>query len=56
MLYDALLAHQNAAKAISDRTRAMGPSEEETAETVRAPFWMGGLPALVTGVNVFRGD
>ena len=54
MLCDALLAHADGVKAISDRARAMGASEEEIAETVRVAFWMGGLPALVTGVNAFR--
>ena len=54
MLCDALLAHADGVKAISDRARAMGASEEEIAETIRVAFWMGGLPALVTGVNAFR--
>jgi alkylhydroperoxidase/carboxymuconolactone decarboxylase family protein YurZ len=56
MLCDALLAHENGVKAISDRARAMGASEDEISETIRVAFWMGGLPALVTGVNAFRED
>ena len=56
MLCDALLAHENGVKAISDRARAMGASEEEISETIRVAFWMGGLPALVTGLNAFRED
>lgn len=56
MLCDALLAHENGVKVIADRARAMGATEEEIAETIRVAFWMGGLPALVTGVNAFRDD
>ena len=52
----ALLAHADGVKAISDRARAMGASEEEISETIRVAFWMGGLPALVTGLNAFRED
>ena len=54
MLCDALLAHESGVKAISNRARAMGASEEEISETIRVAFWMGGLPALVTGVNAFQ--
>ena len=46
MMCDALLAHEDGVKAISDRARAMGASEEEISETIRVAFWMGGLPAL----------
>ena len=56
MMCDALLAHEDGVKAISDRARAMGASEEEISETIRVAFWMGGLPALVTGLNAFRED
>lgn len=54
LLCDALLAHPDGVRAIADRARAMGATEEEIAETVRVAFWMGGLPALVTGCNAFR--
>ncbi len=54
MLCDALLAHENGVSNIAARAREMGATEEEIAETVRVAFWMGGLPALVTGVNAFR--
>ena len=54
MLCDALLAHADGVAAISDRARALGATEEEIAETIRVAFWMGGLPALVTGVNAFK--
>ena len=53
MLCDALLAHENGVRNIAQRARAMGATEEEIAETVRVAFWMGGLPALVTGCNAF---
>lgn len=54
MLCDALLAHENGVKVIADRARGMGATEEEIAETVRVAYWMGGLPALVTGANAFK--
>ncbi len=54
MLCDALLAHERGVSNIAARARDMGATEEEIAETVRVAFWMGGLPALVTGVNAFR--
>jgi len=53
MLCDALLAHEGGVKAIGNRARSMGATEEEIAETIRVAFWMGGLPALVTGANAF---
>ena len=56
MMCDALLAHENGVKAIADRARTLGASEEEISETIRVAFWMGGLPALVTGLNAFRED
>lgn len=56
MLCDALLAHEDGVKVIADRARGMGATEAEIAETIRVAFWMGGLPALVTGVNAFRED
>ena len=56
MLCDALLAHENGVKVIADRARGMGATEEEIAETVRVAYWMGGLPALVTGANAFKED
>lgn len=54
MLCDALLAHENGVRVIANRARAMGATEEEIAETIRVAFWMGGLPALVTGLNAFN--
>jgi alkylhydroperoxidase/carboxymuconolactone decarboxylase family protein YurZ len=56
MLCDALLAHEDGVKAISDRARAMGASEDEISETIRVAFLMGGLPALSTGANAFMED
>ncbi len=53
MLCDALLAHEGGVRNIAARAREMGATEEEIAETIRVAFWMGGLPALVTGVNAF---
>lgn len=56
MLCDALLGHEHGVNAIANRARGMGATEEEIAETVRVAFLMGGLPALVTGVNAFRAE
>lgn len=56
MLCDALLAHENGVSVIAARARAMGASEDEIAETIRVAFLMGGLPALVTGVNAFKSE
>ena len=54
LLCDALLAHSDGVRVISQRARALGASEQEIAETVQVAFLMGGLPALVTGCNAFR--
>ena len=54
MLCDSLLTHHDGVKVISDRARGMGATEEEIAETIAVAFWMGGLPALVTGCNAWR--
>ncbi len=56
MLCDALLAREDGVKALSDRARAMGASEDEISETIRVAFLMGGLPALSTGANAFMED
>ena len=54
MLCDSLLTHHDGVKVIADRARGLGATEEEIAETVAVAFWMGGLPALVTGCNAWR--
>ena len=54
MLCDALLTHNDGVRAISDRARSMGASEQEIAETIQVAFFMGGMPALVTGSNAFH--
>ena len=54
MLGDAILGHADGVKAIADRARAQGASEQEIAETVRMAFLSGGLPALVTGLRAFK--
>lgn len=54
MLCDAMLAHHDGVKVIAARARAMGATEEEIAETLRVAYWMGGLPALVTGCNALQ--
>jgi alkylhydroperoxidase/carboxymuconolactone decarboxylase family protein YurZ len=54
MLGDAILGHRDGVAAIAERARQQGASEQEIAETVRAAFMAGGLPALVTGLSAFK--
>ena len=53
MICDALLSHPEGVAAIANRARGLGASEEEIAEAVGVAFYMGGMPALVTGANAF---
>ena len=55
MLCDALLSHPEGVANIANRARAAGATEEEIAETVGVAFLFGGMPALVTGANAFKG-
>ena len=55
MLCDALLAHSDGVANIAKRVRDLGASNAEIAETLSVAYMMGGLPALVTGANAFRG-
>ena len=54
MLCDALLGHADGVANIAKRTRALGASDAEIAETLAVAFLMGGMPGLVTGANAFR--
>ena len=54
MLGDAILGHAEGVKAIAERARAQGATEEEIAETVRMAFSCAGMPGLVTGTYAFR--
>ena len=54
LVCDALLAHDEGVKSIADRARGMGVTEDEIIETVRVAFWMGGVPALVSGSAAFK--
>lgn len=56
MLCDALCGREDGVAVIADRARGLGATEDEIAETLRVAYLMGGLPALVTGVNAFKGD
>jgi alkylhydroperoxidase/carboxymuconolactone decarboxylase family protein YurZ len=51
---DAILGHSEGVKAIAERARGMGASEEEIKETVHMAFLFGGLPGLVTATSAFR--
>jgi len=53
MLVDAVLGHPEGVKAIAERARQQGASEEEIAETVRIAFMCGGMPGLVIGTYAF---
>ena len=53
MICDALLAHPEGVSSIANRARGLGASEAEIAEAVGVAFYMGGMPALVTGANAF---
>ena len=53
MLVDAVLGHPEGVKAIAQRARVQGATEEEIAETVRMAFLCGGMPGLVTGTHAF---
>ena len=55
MLCDALLSHPDGVANIANRARSAGATEEEIAETVGVAFLFGGMPALVTGANAFKG-
>jgi alkylhydroperoxidase/carboxymuconolactone decarboxylase family protein YurZ len=54
MLGDTILGHGDGVKAIAERARAQGATEEEIAETVRMAFLCAGMPGLVTGTHAFR--
>ena len=54
MFADALLGHPAGVKALAERARAEGATEQEIAETVRMAFLCGGMPGLVTGTYGFR--
>lgn len=55
MLCDALLGHADGVANIANRARTAGATEDEIAETLGVAFLFGGMPALVTGANAFRG-
>jgi alkylhydroperoxidase/carboxymuconolactone decarboxylase family protein YurZ len=54
MLGDAILGHSEGVRAIAQRARAQGATEQEIAETVRMAFACAGMPGLVTGTYAFR--
>jgi alkylhydroperoxidase/carboxymuconolactone decarboxylase family protein YurZ len=54
MLGDAILGHGDGVRAIAQRARAQGATEEEIAETVRMAFLCAGMPGLVTGTYAYR--
>jgi alkylhydroperoxidase/carboxymuconolactone decarboxylase family protein YurZ len=53
LLGDAILGHAEGVRAIAQRARAQGATEQEIAETVRMAFLCAGMPGLVTGTYAF---
>jgi len=53
MFGDAILGHAEGVRAIAQRARAQGATEQEIAETVRMAFLCAGMPGLVTGTHAF---
>lgn len=53
MLGDAILGHAEGVRAIAQRARAQGATEQEIAETVRMAFLCAGMPGLVIGTHAF---
>jgi alkylhydroperoxidase/carboxymuconolactone decarboxylase family protein YurZ len=53
LLGDAILGHAEGVRAIAQRARAEGATEQEIAETVRMAFLCAGLPGLITGTHAF---
>ncbi len=54
MLGDAILGHPQGVKALAERARAQGATEQEIAEAVRMAFFCAGMPGLVTATHAFR--
>ena len=54
LVCDALLGQAGGVATIANRARGMGASEEEIAEAVGVAYYMGGLPALVSGASAFQ--
>ena len=54
MMADALLGHGDGVRAIAQRARRMGVSEDEIRECVRLVYQFGGVPALITALNAFE--
>jgi alkylhydroperoxidase/carboxymuconolactone decarboxylase family protein YurZ len=55
LLGDAILGHADGVANIARQARSAGISDKEISETVEIAFMMGGLPALITASNAFRG-
>jgi alkylhydroperoxidase/carboxymuconolactone decarboxylase family protein YurZ len=54
MLGDAFLARPHGVKALADRARNLGATEEEIAETCEVAYYMGGLAVLFPALNAFE--
>ena len=54
MLVDAILARPEGVRAIADRARTQGASEQEIAETIRIAFLFNGMPGMVTALEAFK--
>ena len=54
MIVDAILAHPDGCKALANRARDAGATEEEIGEAVEVTYLFGGTPAIVTAINAYR--
>ena len=54
MLADAILGHPEGVRAIAQRARAQGATDQEISETVRVALLCAGMPGLVTGTHALR--
>jgi len=56
MLCDAVRDRHAAVPFLADMARSQGASEAEIAETLAVAYWIGGVHALNTGAEAFRGS
>ncbi len=54
MFGDALLGRAEGVKALAERARGQGATEDEIAETVRVAFIFGGLAGLVPATHAYK--
>jgi alkylhydroperoxidase/carboxymuconolactone decarboxylase family protein YurZ len=55
MLCDAMRDRHAAVPVVANVARAQGATEAEISETLAVAYWLGGVHALNTGAEAFRG-